>query len=352
MFLSRPARFPLLKLPWLCIESVIKNWNVVDLIFFALISKKTRQIVKSFRIPLSGIQIFVLDTTWISLCGSSKIWDFSKPSLDSSFYHNSRNTPLLLQNNPIRLYTRKMGYGLETYTNENEITALKMAMEFLNEVFKCTIETVTSDNFDNFPESGDIGVKSTVNLYINVNPTDNMCINQTSSQSFGYAQSQKLSLLLENLEVTGTCDFCLESTDNDFYVDPKLFKCKKLVFSFNAAAWVTRETLLQFEVPQLKFEYCPFSVEDILSFVTHWFHSDNKTLEYLYIGFRWPVSLDEFQTSELKLVPFSERNRVPLSESFRGIDFSKGLEIVRHDGLEATIHLTRGLFVFYIWHNQ
>ena len=174
-------------------------------------------------------------------------------------------------------------------------------MEFLNEVFKCSVETVNI-NEGNFPESGDIGVKSTVNMNIN-----------QSTQPFGYAQSQKLNLLLENLEVTGACVFWMRNTKRDFYVDPKLFKCRKLVFGTRSAAWVTREILLQFEIPQLKFFDCSFSVEDILSFVTHWFHSDNKQLKYLYIVFRRrQVSLNEFQTKELDLVPFNGRNRVPL----------------------------------------
>ncbi|CAL2031499.1 unnamed protein product [Caenorhabditis brenneri] len=339
MSLSRPVRFPLLTLPYLCIESVFKSWDIFDIIFFALISQKTRRIVKILKIPMSGIQIFGSDPTRIWLGGFSKVWFFSEPSLKSSVDHNSGNTPLMLRNNSVPLYTSRTNHYLMSYTHQNTIAASKTVMEFLTEVFKCSVESVKI-NQDNIPVSGDIGVKSTVNL----------SIDQNSSQLFGYAQSKKLELFLENLEVTGDC--WMINTKNDFYVDPKLFKCRKLVFTSGSNAWVTREILMQFGVPGLNFCDCSFSLEVILSFVTHWFHSDNKTLEYLYIGFRWPVSLDEFQTSELKLVPFSERNRVPLSESFRGIDFSKGLEIVRHDGLEATIHLTRGLFVFYIWHNQ
>ncbi|CAL2052603.1 unnamed protein product [Caenorhabditis brenneri] len=45
--------------------------------------------------------------------------------------------------------------------------------------------------------------------------------------------------------------------------------------------------------------------------------------------------LETFRTAELNPVPFSGRNRVPLTKSFTGIDFSKGLEIVRHDSLSA-----------------
>ncbi|CAL2031441.1 unnamed protein product [Caenorhabditis brenneri] len=338
MSLSRPARFPLLKLPWLCIKDVVKNWNIFDIIFFALTSKKTRQIVKSLKIHLYGIRLSVSGTARMWLCGFS--WVFSKPSLKSSFNHNSRKIHLMLQNNPIPLYISRTNVSLTSYTYGDAIYALKMAVEFLNEVFKCSIEEVAIEE-DYFPLSGNIGVKS----------TEKLCINQKSLQPFGYAQSKKLKLLLENLEVTGTCSFWISSTKNDFYVDPKLFKCKKLVFRWGSDAWVTREILLQFDVPQLKFDDCPFSVQDILSFVANWFHSDNKKLEYLCIELRRRISLDEFQTAELNPVPFSGRPRVPLTEAFRDIDFSKGLEIIRHDGLQGTIHVNRRVFMFYIWHN-
>ncbi|CAL2031447.1 unnamed protein product [Caenorhabditis brenneri] len=339
MSLSRPIKFPILKLPWLCIECVTRNCDAFDIIFFALTSKKTRRIVKNFKIPLNGIRISVSETTRMWLCGFS--WVFSKPSLNSSFDKSSREIHLMLQNNPIPLYISRTNVSLVSYTYGDAIFALKMAVEFLNEVFKCSIKEVAIEE-DNFPLSGNIGVKF----------TENLCINQINTQPFGYAPNKKLKLLLENLEVTGTCTFGPNSTENDFYCDPKIFKCKKLEFHWGSAAWVTREILMQFDVPRLIFDYCPFSVADIFSFVTNWFHSDNKKLENLYIDFRRQISLDEFQTLELELLPFSNRNRIPISESFGGfIDFSKGLIIVRQDGLEATIHVTRRYFLFYIWHN-
>ncbi|EGT46398.1 hypothetical protein CAEBREN_10289 [Caenorhabditis brenneri] len=217
-----------------------------------------------------------------------------------------------------------------------------MVMEFLNETFKCSVERVDIYD-DNLPESGDIGVKSTVRLLIR----------NSDLHTFDHAWNQKLSLLLENLEVTGTCTFLMWNTKNGFYVDPTLFKCKRLLFCSGSADWVTKEILLQFEVPQLSFYYCPFPVEDIISFVIHWFHSDNEKLEYLFILIEDnQISLENFQTEELNPVPISDKNRVPSSESFRNIDFSKGLKIVRHDGLQATIHVTGRDFLFYVWHNQ
>ncbi|EGT57269.1 hypothetical protein CAEBREN_11001 [Caenorhabditis brenneri] len=336
MSLSRPMKFPLLNLPFLCIEEVVKSWDIFDIIFFAAISQKTRRIVKSLKIPLSGIKVGVRFNKWIEL-GMCKIWSF-KNSLESLSDLYSKRHPLVLEKNTIPLSTSRTNDALNSYSDGNELIALKMAMEFLTDAFKCSIEHVSIE-MRNIP--GDIGVKSTVNL----------CIHHYSFEPFGYTQSHKLSLLLENLEVTGTCDFSLRRTEQGFYVDPKLFKCKKLVFWPSSANWVTRETLMQFAVPQLKFEDCPFSVQDILSFVIQWFHSDNKKLEYFHIESCGQISFEKFfLTVDLNPLFFIGRNRVPLTESFRYIDFSKGLEIVRRDGLQATIHVTGRDFLLYIWH--
>ncbi|CAL2031664.1 unnamed protein product [Caenorhabditis brenneri] len=331
MSLSRPVKLPLLKLPFLCTECVIKNWDVFDIMFFALFSKRVRQIVKHLKIPLNRIEIFVRELKWIEL--GRRRWKVTRTNSQSE-HPDLRKNCLVLQNNEISLYTSKTDCGFESYTHGNEMTALKMVMEFLSEVFKCTIERVWIED-SNFPESGDIGVKSTVNILIDY--------------TFGYARNQKPNLLLENLEVTDTCTFWMRGIDNDFYCDPKL--CKELVFW--SGTWVTWDILMQFEVPRFTFLRCPFSVEDILSLITNWFYSDNRQLEYLSIEFRpREFSLDDFLTAELDLLPFSERARVPLSESLYYIDFSKGLEIVRHDGLQATIHVGIANFMFYIWHNQ
>ncbi|CAL2031505.1 unnamed protein product [Caenorhabditis brenneri] len=321
MSLSRPARLPLLKLPWLCIKEVVKSWNMFDIIFFALISQKTRRIVKLLKFSLKRIKIFLTGRKWIELGSVFRKWNFRNESEPKSFYEHLKKlkkNPLVLQKNAIPLYTCRADASLESFCKDNEVTASKMVMEFLTEVFKCSVETVYIDP-DNFPESGDIGVKSTVNLSVNL--------------PFKYAQGQKLSSLLENLKATGTCTLWMAITEKDFYVDPKLFKCKKLEFWTGSAAWVTRDILMQFEVPQLHFHYCPFSVEDILPFITNWFHSDNKKLEYLYVG---------HQNKHISLE----------SESFPRIDFSEGLKIVRQDGLQATIHVTERDFLFHIWHDQ
>ncbi|CAL2031427.1 unnamed protein product [Caenorhabditis brenneri] len=330
MSLSRLVKFPLLKLPYLCIESVIRSSDIFDIIFFALLSRKTRRIVKSLSISLNGIRVSLTSDKCIKLGRDHKPWNF----IDGK----TRGTPLVLQKNAAPLYTDKSDLSMDSYTAGNEAHALKMTLEFLNDVFRCTVDEVDIEG-NNIPESGDVGVRSTVNL----------CLIYEGVQDFGPVRNQHLNLLLEKLEVTGTFDFYIQ---NSGYCDPKLFKCQELLFWSNSSKWVTLEILLQFEVPRLKFYEYP--LEDIVAFITNWFHSDNKKLEYLFIQSQHEqISLEELQ--DLNSIEFSERTQVPESGLFPVTDLSKGLEIVRHDGLRATIHGgEEGFmnFLFYIWHNQ
>ncbi|CAL2041793.1 unnamed protein product [Caenorhabditis brenneri] len=287
MSFSRPVKFPLLKLPFLCIECVVRSCkgDIFDIIFFALTSKRARQIVKRLKIPLNGIQLFVSYQKWIRLGCPYKSWGFKDENKPIQFYdahHNLRRHPFVLQKDSAPLYTSKTDFSLKSYTDGSEVLAVKMAMDFLNEVFICSVEAVhLYGGF--FPEPGDIGIRSTMNLDVYYPKT----------QKFRQDQNQRLNLLLENLQVTGTCTFLMERTESGFYCDPKLLKCKTT-----------------------------------------------------------QISLENFHTEELNPVPFIGRTRVPLSESFKDVDFSKGLEIVRHDGLVATIYVTGRDFLFYIWHTQ
>ncbi|CAL2031524.1 unnamed protein product [Caenorhabditis brenneri] len=109
MSLSRPVRFPLLKLPFLCIECVIRSWNIVDIIVFVLFSKKTRQIVKHLKIPLNGIQIFLSTTEEIVLDSSYRKWCFRNESESESIFDGRQSlnkNPLVLEKNAVSLYTR------------------------------------------------------------------------------------------------------------------------------------------------------------------------------------------------------------------------------------------------------
>ncbi|CAL2031418.1 unnamed protein product [Caenorhabditis brenneri] len=308
--------FPLLKLPYLCIECVFKNAEVSDIVFFALISKKSRQIVKTLKIHLNRVQIFLAKYKWITLGCATKTWEFRHGKEECG---NS----LVLQKDARPLYARRNNQSLHSYTTGNKVTALTMALEHLQELFECSIEEVYIDVRE-IPKSGKIGVSSTVDVHI------------TGQQT---VDNQILKSFLNNLEVLGNCELEIPIPE-DFSYDPKLFNCYYLQFSNEKSAdWITKEVLLQFDVPQLYFYYHRFSVDDIVSFITQWFNSESRTLDLLYLRFKDAVTLDNFQIQDLNPMPFSEerRSRRAGKVPFMWEDLSTGLDIIRSDGLLATL---------------
>ncbi|CAL2031544.1 unnamed protein product [Caenorhabditis brenneri] len=343
MSLSRPATFPLLKLPWLCIKCVIQNSDEFILVLFATISNRTRRIVLHSKHPLKEIDVYP------SGCSKISIKDqLGKRANDQTWYflHNKNvdNDHFLLKINSQPLLTSasfptNMGSSyLHSYTTGGKLDALKLVMEFMIDVFGCTVRQVIVDG-NKLSELFRLGISTVKELYIGnsepVNITD-------------------LKFLLENIKVTDEYVFNAPIPAN-FSCDPQIFKCRKLYFGRrNSADWVTLELLCQFDVPQLDFWHHRFSVEDIVSYITFWFNSENRTQEYAQFKFIKPVSLHHFNIDHLNPMPFCEkrRSRRSLHKSLEKTDLSSGMDILRKDGLLATLYAFPTSFLFHVWHKR
>ncbi|CAL2031533.1 unnamed protein product [Caenorhabditis brenneri] len=213
-----------------------------------------------------------------------------------------------------------------------------MGIEFMIEVFGCKIGYLIIAG-DKISDVFGLGINSVEELFMNdpgpVNITDLKC-------------------LLENIKVTDTYGFHAPIPAS-FYCDPQIFKCRKLVFGWRyLAAWVTFDILCQFDVPQLTFWSHRFSVKDIGSYITHWFNSENRKFEYVQFGFNNSFSLEDFKIDHLNPMPFCEkrRSRWSLHEKWEKTDMSKGKDILRQDGLLATLHAYPSSILFYVWHKR
>ncbi|CAL2031429.1 unnamed protein product [Caenorhabditis brenneri] len=342
MSLSRPARFPLLKLPWLCIKCVLHNSDEFVLIYFATISNRTRRIVKSSNYPLKEIDV--------SLSGSSRIsikYQLGKTKNEKYWYFihdkNADNGKYVLQGGtqPFRIsrhFDSWRGHNLYSYTAGDKVDALKVGIEFMIEVFGCTIGRLFVDG-NKLSELLRLGISSVNELFINggerVNLTD-------------------LKFLVEKIKVTDEYVFCAPIAE-DFSCDPRIFKCRQLLFACDRSAdWVTLELLCQFDVPQLFFSYQRFSVEEIVVYINNWFNSENRKLEYLFVSFNNPVTLGDFKIDHLNPMPFCEkrRNRCLMVKGWEEEDISSGIDILRQDGLLATLHSFTTAIIFYVWHER
>ncbi|CAL2031540.1 unnamed protein product [Caenorhabditis brenneri] len=230
MSLSRPVTFPLLKLPWLCTKCVLHNSDEFVLIYFATISDRTRRIVKSSK-PLKEIDVAPKKSNIIM--GKGKYWNFSHDKYEFGL-------PLVLKRNSEPFFTNssfdaRSGHHLQSYTAGDTLDALKVGLEFMVDVFGCTIRRVFVDR-DRLSELFRLGISSVQELFIN----GGMRLNLTD-----------LKFLLENVKVTD-CYVFNARIPADFHCEPQIFKCRRLSFLYNGSAdWVTLELLCQFDVPQL-----------------------------------------------------------------------------------------------------
>ncbi|CAL2031552.1 unnamed protein product [Caenorhabditis brenneri] len=335
MSLSRPVKFPLLKLPWLCMKCVLHNSDEFILIYFATISNRTRRIVRSSNYPLKEIDVYPNGSKQIGL-GHQKYWQFT-----CHMYEDG--VSLVLQRNYLPLRTRQnfefwMGPYLQSCTTGDTPNALKMGIEFMIDVFGCTVRYICVAG-NELSELFGLGISSAKVLRIDghepVNLTD-------------------LKYLLENVKVTEKYVIYAQ-IPKAFYCEPQTFKCQQLFFfGEHSADWVTLELLCLFDVSQLNFSYHRFSVENIITYVTQWFNSENRKLEYLHIDFNKPISLEDFKIDHLNPMPFCEkrRSRRALHKSWPQTDMSKGKDILRQDGLLATLYAYPSSIFFYVWHKR
>ncbi|CAL2031466.1 unnamed protein product [Caenorhabditis brenneri] len=344
MSLSRPVKFPLLKLPWLCIRCVIRNSDEFILICFATISNRTRRIVKASK-PLKEIDVHL---SWdrsirmgetMGYSTDCKVWCFKNGNCPyvGKFVLQMNSQPF-----HTRQYIDRWGcHFLESYTAGDTSNALRMGIDFMTEVFGCTIRQILVDE-NMLPKLVGLGISSVEELFISNTMSDPGPVNITD-----------LKYLLETIKVTDSYVFYAPIPAN-FSCDPKIFNCRRINFACeHSADWVTLEFLCQLDVSYLTVRYVRLSKEDIVSYITHWFNSENRNLEYVQLELYNPVSLENFNIEHLNPMPYDEkrRNRCPLDEGWIE-DMSSGMDILRQDGLLATFYVDFTSVIFYVWHKR
>ncbi|CAL2031471.1 unnamed protein product [Caenorhabditis brenneri] len=267
MSLSRPVRFPLLKLPFLCIKCVIHNWDDFVLICFATFSKRARRVVKYSSFSMEEINIIANRNRQISIGDATayteirKTWHFrhGRRAVNGEFVLQRGSKPL----RTCRGYDYYRGHYLESYTTGATLEALKMGVDIMINVFGCTIGQLKVDG-------------------------------NKISELFG-------------------------------------------LFFFH------------FRI----FSYHRFSEEDIVAYITYWFNSCNRKLEWIQFGFNWP-SPGKFNIDHLNPMPFCEkrRNGVSFVNVWQHTDMSSGKDILRKDGLLATLLVKSYSVQFFVWHQR
>ncbi|CAL2031460.1 unnamed protein product [Caenorhabditis brenneri] len=342
MSLSRPVKFPLLELPWLCIRCVIGNSDEFILICFATISNRTRRIVKASKYPLKEIDVYL---SWersirmgetMGYSTDCKVWCFKNGNYQyvSKFVLQKNSQPFRTR----QCIDRRRGHYLESYTNGDTLDALKMGVDIMINVFGCTIRQVFFEG-NKLSELFGLGITSVKELFM---------------RDPGPDKITDLKYLLETIKVTDSYVF-YAPIPASFSCDPKIFNCRRINFACrHSADWVTLEFLCQLDVSHFCLRHTRLSKKDVVSYITHWFNYGNRKLEYVQFVFDNRVSQEDFKIEHLNPTPFDgeQRNRCPFVGGWKDTDMSSGMDILRQDGLLATFYVDFTSVIFYIWHKR
>ncbi|EGT60467.1 hypothetical protein CAEBREN_07862 [Caenorhabditis brenneri] len=291
--------FPLLRLPYLCIETVILNLECLEILTFSYISKRSHRLVKLFKSPVTSIRLY-LDEEGICL------------SLEPMEEHWN-----------LRPLNEKVFEYINFYTS----------------LFRCSVDCLEI-NGDYLPEDNiDFGFNKLQTLLI-----------------YGKKEitNDKLRYLIEHFEVTDT--FIIDiPISNTFYCDPELFQAKEIWFHGTSAGWITGgilSFLSQLEnIQRIMFHLPQFNIKDVISVIADWFLGRKLSFKSIIIVFKIPVHPEDLENEYLKPMPFEPERRPAGLVTMTGdeIDLSDGLDIVRGDGELATIDTDGQKFLFHVW---
>ncbi|CAL2035415.1 unnamed protein product [Caenorhabditis brenneri] len=321
--------FPLLHLPLLCIDCILQQFEIVDTIDFSTISKKCYRIVnflprpfKTANIEMRCDWLHILFKTENAVCGQIS---FDKRGLAFLF---KQDKSFDWKNGPTK-------HIFKSADGDPEPTIRKM-IPYLTSMFKCNINRVLlfSDNLpsDSIPCFSIPGFTQCEILRI---------------RGGSEISNVKLQCILE--QITVKRELVLDVPTN---IGFKLERGADEIRCIFKAEWFSIDILKQLNPKSVALYDCHWSVNDCVQFITHWFNSNNTTFESLELCFKtYPgdVNLEHLNTLPFCKTRRSEHALVVPRVAYKCIN---GLDILRSDGLLATVEMKDGHFLFYVFHER
>ncbi|EGT53622.1 hypothetical protein CAEBREN_05954 [Caenorhabditis brenneri] len=330
-------KFPLFKLPFLCIECALLKFHVFDLITFSFVSQKCKYAVK-----------LVKKHCWKRI---NIYKDFNKISIKFLQDGDAWSCGWFFSLNGHReLFTRDIGFlsvnsdwiNSKTYPflsedpQESAIRAIRYLTNCLNRpIYECRIF------MDNLPvRYRDSLVPLMIHCEVFLLANDTVL------------ENDEITEILKNLRVRGGLIINTPLNDN---FDISQFQSERISFKTIGAASVTRSILFglqQNEILVLNCIYSKIRAEDFVEFFDRWYNSEDRKFKNLLL--KWKDAREPFDMNLLnayEIHKYDSRRRAPafgVSHRFRK-KCEDGMDIMRKDGLWATILNTRECLYFHVW---
>ncbi|PIC54384.1 hypothetical protein B9Z55_003658 [Caenorhabditis nigoni] len=160
---------------------------------------------------------------------------------------------------------------------------------------------------------------------------------------------EELNQLMSRLDVSEEVTFMLPN-DKEFKLGNSIRFHLTGSLDFRHSVCLSPETFLNSsECSKIKFSGADFKPEVYEQFVSNWYHSTNRSLDYVN---SWDKPRQEVSNfDKFHPIPWDPQRRSGFyyDDEDDTIDCSAGLDIIRSDGMMATIIDTLSSFHFYVW---
>ncbi|KAF1750243.1 hypothetical protein GCK72_016790 [Caenorhabditis remanei] len=331
--------FPLLKLPFIPLELILLNANLAELTHFSMISKKSYRLVNSLRIPyLNCLDLHVTKESTQIKFKAGKVciggWHFlnytggdddEEDTLIDRFIGNCEMKIFILED---RIYS---------LTRHDVKISVRAGCEYLMDLFKVNVYRgyLYPDDVPMTRQPYFYPFKKIDLIYI---------VGKKAMKNEDFKKA--LNDTIAQLELLVSIPVNINFRFNQFQIEAKYLKFCKHAF------WIRSKQFLNFDLNYIRLQECMLIPIDCQLFVLRWFYSDNTTFETLLLSLLNTPEITDFD--ELEPVPFdAERRQFGFKFNFSTyIDCTHGFDIIRHDGLLATILIQGFYFVFHVWHDR
>lgn len=335
------TNFPLLDLPPIIIQKSLRKLNALDLFEFSAISPIHLQLVKStpnLASSNSTINAELAFSEMIQVSVMTKdadalgVWSLEEDDIPKNVKKDKKYNKTI---NGIEMKIERKSEEDATVYTPSDLKYASAVMGYLSDLLKIPFGEIMFDI-----QHKEI---SEVQCVIDVIKE---CEKLTLVSHRKQHSNEDIVSMLNSMQVTKELEFLVNPNPN-FKFPEYLLKINTLNFGYSD--WITRKMLLSMDCEIIKMEECTLKADDMKAFVNQWFNSTNMKLQCLEL-----IMTEEYKPFDIKAFKAKKFDSKVRSDThkFCDDDTSDGMDIVRKDGVLATIVQREEEFKFLVWHDR